>query len=352
MWKLDDVPEDDLDGAPFWNDCTRRRIALWPPTVARLLASKNTPPLVRAIVGHDAGALAEHLDEESRREAVGPGNDPMTPLHYAVLADDAAAVEALLAAGADPDERTGEDQVPLILEAIAHASRPVLQRLLPLCNLAVSGPARRALPPHAWALHRREKLDTIDVVEELAARGVDCTACYPPALLLHDGARRGQLDLVRWCLARGMPADLRWRAAGPTPLYEAASRRRPEIVDELLRAGADVRATSMRTGVTALHAVASASDWGDDERAAVERIVDCLLAHGLTIDVRDGRGQTPLHAACFVDDVLTATVLLARGASCDARDDEGRTPVEVISAEPRERREALRALMAGASRRH
>ena len=201
MWDLDDVPEDDLDGAPFWNDCTRRRIALWPQTTARLLASKNTPPLVRAIVGHDGGALAEHLDEESRREAVGPENDPMTPLHYAVLADDVAALEALLAAGADPDEPTGEDQVPLILEAIAHASRRVLSTLLPISDLSVTGPARRSLPSQyrdlpaqLWAIHRLERGDLIEVLGYLAARGVDCTSPHPAGSLLHAGARRGRRD--------------------------------------------------------------------------------------------------------------------------------------------------------------
>src|SRR5487761_2763681 len=185
MWKLDDVPEEPVASlleALHARDRSKLRVALWPSTVASLLASKNTPPLVRAIVAHDATALEAHIDEDSRRTAVGTEEDPMTPLHYAVLADHATAVDALLAAGADPNERTGADEVALILEAIAHASRRVLSTLLPISDLSVTGPARRSLPSQyrdlpaqLWAIHRLERGDLIEVLGDLAARGVDCT---------------------------------------------------------------------------------------------------------------------------------------------------------------------------------
>ena len=341
-WTLDDVPED--PEASAWRsvgDSSKVRVELWASTVARLLASKRTPPLVRAIVARDAAALAGHLDEASRRDAVGPEEDPMTPLHYAVMADDPAAVEALLAAGASPDEATGAERVPLVLEAIAHASRPVLARLLAVCNLAVTSPR----PPHLSVLGRVKRGDLVEVLDDLVARGVDCTALHPTGSLLHHGARLGRLDVVRWCLARGMPPDLRCPPTRKTPLYEAATSRAADVVLELLQRGADVHATCFRSQVSALHAVASPSVTLDDD-AALERTIDCLLAHGLGVDVRDERGQTPLHHACRFDDVRAARILLARGASREVRDVEGHTPAELVhEGDALGRTAALRALM-------
>ena len=354
MWNLDDVPEDSdasLLEAIHARERSKLRVALWPSTVARMIASKNTPPLVRAIVAHDASALAAHLDEASRRSAVGPADDPMTPLHYAVLADDAAAVDALLAAGADPNERTGADEVALILEAIAHASHRVLGALLPICDVAVTGPARRDLPvqyrdlpPQLWALYRLERGDLLDVLDDLAARGVDCTTRHPAGSLLHAGARAGRIDLVRWCIDRGMPPDSRHAPNLQTPLHEAASSRHADVVEELLRRGADVHGTCLRSRVSALHAVVSASGH-EPNAAAVARTVDVLVGHGLAIDVRDARGRTPLHEACFYVDAASAAVLLERGASPDARDAQGRTPAELVPDTPLARRVALRELL-------
>jgi len=87
------------------------------------------------------------------------------------------------------------------------------------------------------------------------------------------------------------------------PLLSAASRGRPDLVERLLRAGADVRG-SFGNGWTALHFAAGS---GDPETVAV------LLAAGADPDAEDDEGDTPLAVALAHGSSATAALLVHRG---------------------------------------
>jgi basic membrane lipoprotein Med (substrate-binding protein (PBP1-ABC) superfamily) len=72
-----------------------------------------------------------------------------------------------------------------------------------------------------------------------------------------------------------------------TPLLTAAAAGSSEIVELLIKKGADVNA-SAGGGVTPLHV---AADHGD------ERMVDCLLAAGADPNAMDDEDAKPIHAA-------------------------------------------------------
>ena len=90
---------------------------------------------------------------------------------------------------------------------------------------------------------------------------------------------------------------------------------------ELLQAHADPNATQGPHHDCPLHRAAT--------RGSPE-LVEMLLDAGADPDGRNGRGETPLHAAANADArkaVAVARALLARGAHIDATDELGETPV-------------------------
>ena len=83
--------------------------------------------------------------------------------------------------------------------------------------------------------------------------------------------------------------DSRLRFAGRTALHHAAQRRSPEIVDQLLAAGASSNATDA-AGNTPLHLIVHARHHRSDD--AVARL---LLRSGADVHLRNSRHLTPLE---------------------------------------------------------
>jgi len=101
------------------------------------------------------------------------------------------------------------------------------------------------------------------------------------------------------------------------------SMKRENIVRMLLAAGAR---TNERTpeGTTALHIAVGAGDLG---------VVSALLEYGASVDIRDARGRTAIHASvsgCTFLDIVEKVV--AHGACPSATDMEGYTPLHLIRA--------------------
>jgi ankyrin repeat protein len=144
-------------------------------------------------------------------------------------------------------------------------------------------------------------------------------------------------------------------AFGTTPLLEAVKRGNREMVDVLLRAGADINARShwwagsfgvldqdhdpdflaflLSRGATVdVHA---ATRFG-----MLDRLDELLSADPTLVHARGGDGQTPLH---FAKSVEVARYLLDRGADIDARDiDHDGTPAQWMV---RDRAEVARYLV-------
>ena len=118
--------------------------------------------------------------------------------------------------------------------------------------------------------------------------------------------------------------------------------RRPEMLDALLRAGADINAKSrwwaggfglLHTAEPALAAYAIQRGAFVDIHAAarlglMERVRELLAAEPDLVNARGGDGQTPLH---FASSIEIAETLLAHGAKVDARDvDHESTPAQYM----------------------
>lgn len=197
-------------------------------------------------------------------------------------------------------------------------------------------------------------------------------------------AGRGDLTLTKLFLAAGMPVDAVPTRAAPTALVAAVRADKPEVVTQLLKAGADPTlhaggfrsplelaavqgnariATALldgrqvasgplaaaflqaagagqpamlallkgrgadagRVATAALQDAAAATRV--DERAMADTVV-FLLQAGADIEARSGESDwTPLHFACFDSQPAVVRALLEHGAAQDARDRDGRTPL-------------------------
>ena len=174
-----------------------------------------------------------------------------------------------------------------------------------------------------------------DAAEYLARRGA--------RLDLEGAAGVGRLDVVRTCFTKGdrlrPPATKQQMKDG---FSWACEFGRTNVVEFLLRAGMDVRATLKHDGQTGLHWAAYGGHAG---------VVELLLRRGAPIDVKDeSYGGTPLEWALYAwgnsavlaerGDHYRAVALLSRaGARLDPRwhaDDEERTDARKrVSSDPK-----------------
>lgn len=117
--------------------------------------------------------------------------------------------------------------------------------------------------------------------------------------------------------------------AGDTALHLAAAAHDPEIVDLVLRFGADVRARNRR-GAEPLHYAADGAPgrerWDPEGQS---RVIAKLLAAGAAPDARDRSGVTPLHRAVRTRTAAAVRALLEGGADVHRRNGSGSTPLHL-----------------------
>jgi ankyrin repeat protein len=142
---------------------------------------------------------------------------------------------------------------------------------------------------------------------------------------LYFASRCGQPDAVRELLTHD--PDLSFRAfIGGTPLHWAYYSGNREVVDLLLRAGADPTLRDYDYGCTPrAFGICVAASWGFPP----------LLGRTLRMDpscvnIFEGRG-TPLHEAARSGHARIVDALLTAGANAEVRDADGRTPLDLAS---------------------
>ena len=108
------------------------------------------------------------------------------------------------------------------------------------------------------SLHSVVAKGDFDAARKLVEQGADVEAKDPStgASVLHYAVMRGNPDILKWLLARGVNVNSRTKN-GTTPLHTAVVYNRYEVAEMLLNGGAEVDAKST-SGATPL-AIASAA---------------------------------------------------------------------------------------------
>jgi ankyrin repeat protein len=309
----------------------------------------GSTPLHRAAAGADAARLKVLLAEACVN--VNPvDKSRRTPLHYAAPAENPVAVQLLLQAGAKVDAKTDYQLTPL--HEAAAKGRVGAATLLLAAGADVN--ARESFGE--TALFEAVKAGSLGVAKLLLAHGASVNNAEPDSTASPLGAAvsRGTAEMVRLLTAGG--TDVNGSAAAKDlhaapMLYIAAERGDPEILQQLIAAGANVNARSRDRGPALeiavkekrLEAVRVLLAAGADPHAALYLAAEKAWARGMNLLLAAGApvdeyargvflGGTPLHFAVIAESPEAVNVLLAAGASQLVKSREsnlysGRTPL-------------------------
>lgn len=175
----------------------------------------------------------------------------------------------------------------------------------------------------------------VDLV--LLGKLVDWDAPSPSVVAIFNVREYDYPDMLAEVRANPSYAHLRW-LGGTTLLHLAACAGQIELVDLLIRFGANVN---------------TRSQWGESplHEAAEGDYVECvrlLAENGASMDTQNYLGETPLHMAARKGHTSAVEELLRQGASVDLLDSRGATALDLAAAGSR-RDLAKRLLKAGAA---
>ena len=230
---------------------------------------------------------------------------------------------ALLDDGADIEEHNSHGWTPLMAAALhgqVDLARLLLDRGADLHAVNAEGKS---------AIHYAAMRGGAEAVRLLVRLGADVNAAdtfgsYAP---LHLTAAHCNREIVQeTCaelLAVGADVDARsnW---GTTALWSAAIAGRGELVEYLLRHGADLENRD-HEGRTVLIFVAKHGPIGD--------MVGRLVAHGAVVDAQDAAGRTALMYAALSARLSVIDVLLDGGANIHRQDIRGATALMYAAGE-------------------
>lgn len=145
---------------------------------------------------------------------------------------------------------------------------------------------------------------------------------------LHSAALSGQSAITRILIDRGARVDA-LDNLGRTALlvYASGSAHNLDVLQILLKAGANPNAADRTTNVSVLHYIA--------QQGRVEA-AEMLVAAGASVNARDSLfGETPLHYAndCWIGAIGKNDMvrfLIAHGADVNREDINGRTPLSYV----------------------
>ncbi|MCK5341788.1 MAG: ankyrin repeat domain-containing protein, partial [Candidatus Heimdallarchaeota archaeon] len=131
--------------------------------------------------------------------------------------------------------------------------------------------------------------------------------------LLHSACKGGNADIISYLIEQGFNVNSK-DADGRTTLYSAASMEHLNLVRMLINLGVDFKSTD-NYGNTLLHA------------AAGKNTVQFFIDKGISVNVKNEAGKTPLHLACASNELEKTKTLIKNNADINAMDHEGNTPL-------------------------
>jgi ankyrin repeat protein len=303
----------------------RRAAPLWFPSMRPILRKSN---LTRILLGISVVAGCVFAGTQGNVSAL-PAGRLEAELLEAVRLGDRGAVDALLQKGAAPNAKL-PDGTSALMEATVAGDTGMLRALLDR-GAEVNTKNQAGATALIWAA------GDLDKTRLLLQRGADVSASSDSgrtALMIAAGGGHAT-EIAQLLIEKG--ADARFTSNGYTVLMEAAEQGDRELVDLLLKHGANVKSTN-RLGWTALHNGAMNGNTG---------IVADLIAAGADANATENfHGTTPVHWAAASGNREVVKLLLAHGADPNVKETfTGATPLIWAAASGRCRIPAIKFLV-------
>ena len=241
-----------------------------------------------------------------------------SPLTAAVKARDLTAVRALIKARADVNAKSGDGSTPLLLAV--HNSDIEIVRALIAAKADVNAANKYGVTP----LLDASRTGDAEVMGVLLKAGADAKRAHPDGETpLMATARAGSVPGVRALLEQQVDVNATENLQKTTALMRAAAEGHTDIVDLLLKAGADVNkqahVTSLATRtINSDHPTGGFTALMWAARNGHEATVQRLAAGGADLNLKNGDGATAMMIAIYNDRFDMAARLLESGA--DAND--------------------------------
>jgi ankyrin repeat protein len=192
---------------------------------------------------------------------------------------------ALLDAGADPTNQSGNDRTTALHTAVEHEQKAMVTLLL-----AYGAPMNEQNRYGDTPLHCAILTGSPDLVVCLLDHGASARITNPHSMTsLHFAAKHGHTEIAALLLAYDEDIVDAPDSFGHTPLQYAVYGGSPKIVNTLLSYGADPGVTLFeRNCETPLHFAASQGD---------VKTVEYLVAHGASVTALDDNGKSPIECA-------------------------------------------------------
>lgn len=287
------------------------------------IAYASTPEdYFRAIRAGDNGRLRQLISDGGVNSADTRG---VTPLLYAAQSGNTESVKLLLEAKADVRARNNYGATPLFLAA----SSPEKVRLLLAAGAEPDAATKMGRTPLMIAASGGGSTESVRLLLNAGADPKKADERGTTALL--TAATYGSLSSLKLLLAKTGP-DHTADKAGFTPLIGSTFTAEPERVKLLMQGKPDVNAVNVFAGqvkngpiaLTQMNALILAAPHSSPE------VVQMLLKAGANLTQKDGRGVTALMAAAASDvqDPKVVEMLLKAGADPNAADGNGETVLD------------------------
>ncbi|XP_071037934.1 serine/threonine-protein phosphatase 6 regulatory ankyrin repeat subunit B-like [Parasteatoda tepidariorum] len=225
-----------------------------------------------------------------------------TPLHCAVMKGRDEIVELLIKQGADVEAKCHHNETPLF----SARSKKVFELLIAK-GANINAKSSEGYTP----LHRALMNERDEVVELLIKEGADVEAkCHHDETPLFSAGSKKAFEHL---IAKGANINAK-SSEGYTPLHNALMKRRDEVVDLLVKEGADFEAKDYRDETPLF-------------KASTKKMFELLIEKGANINARNNIGKTLLHSAVLSEEDEIVELLLKKGADVEAKDCFGSTPL-------------------------
>ncbi len=281
-----------MDGSRLLTRALRNVIALLFGCAALYAAT-----LSEAVQSGDQYSVRKLIEAKAAVNAV--DSDGMTPLHWAVRADDLETSLLLLRAGADAKATTRDGITPLWL-----------------------------------AVMNRD----VEMTNALLKAGADANAALPGGeTILMTAARVGNAKLADALIEFGAKVAMAGPSFGETALMIAAAENQPEVIGVLVKHGAEVNRRSAalswprdRFGLEGVLTILPHGSWTPLMYAARDGALDAtraLIEAGAELNSGDPDGTTALLLAITNGHYDLAALLVEKGANPNAADSAGMAPL-------------------------